>query len=118
MIFGLETSLQQVLVLASSFCFVFYFFPEDLVTLKNIYFHPLHMLLLYSSNSTVPGVPDLRVDLETHASITIIGTPTPNVFRGLQIQKLILHKILAHFTVIKELDTNLLKSVSLIVTRC
>lgn len=42
---GLETGLLQGLLLASRFCFVFCFFPEDREARKSRRFHPLRVLL-------------------------------------------------------------------------
>lgn len=59
--------------------------------------------------SALPGTPGLKADLETHHSVTTVGTPTPDAWGSANSQS-ILHRILVYFTVINELNTNLLKS--------
>ena len=74
---------KQVISLASGFCLSFYFFTKDLDSLKSIHFHPYGNMegnKFCSSKPlklpTLPGTPDLSIDLETHAYITPAGTPT------------------------------------------
>lgn len=66
----------------------------------------------------VPGLPDLRADPEVSRLDLHCRHVDSGGLQGLPTQKAILRGILARFTVIKELNTNPLKFVSLLVIRC